>query len=388
MRRLMHSFFSLQRQTSGAKFIPFVDGIRFLAILPVVILHANERLTRYVLNTALSSFESEVSYLISRGAIGVMIFFTLSGFVLSLPYATGKKQVKFKSYLSRRLTRLEPPYIFWMTVFALILLIKTNMPLAEFLGHYLSSIFYLHNIIYQEFPIINPVAWSLEVEIQYYLLAPFLALAYFKREKLLARRTVLISVIAGYIIVQHLLDWQLQPFRASLLGQAQHFLVGMLMADYYINGIGKVKFNAFLIDLAGFLSLVVMMFTWTDELFKMIIFSVAMAVFFLSAFYGKYIPKLLSIKGITIIGGMCYTIYLTHLPLLEMFYSLIAKIGHSSSYLGSLTISLIFALPIVLFSSVIFYKFIERPFMMKDGFKEFIKNIKGLVRTKSTKTAI
>lgn len=49
MVQLSVIFNSLKRQTSGGKFIPIVDGIRFMAILPIVILHANERLIRYVL---------------------------------------------------------------------------------------------------------------------------------------------------------------------------------------------------------------------------------------------------------------------------------------------------------------------------------------------------
>ncbi len=388
MKSLITLFNSLKRETSGGKFIPFVDGIRFVAILPVVALHANERLIRYVMQEEPMGWEGELSYLISRGAIGVMIFFALSGFVLSLPFAKGVKQFSFKKYVSRRLTRLEPPYIFWMTLFALVLLFKSGGAIAEVFPHYLASIFYLHNVIYQDFPIINPVAWSLEVEIQYYLLAPFLAMFYFKFQNILKRRIGLFMSIVGFIALQHQMSWQFAPFRASLLGQAQHFLVGMFMADIYIHGIKRIQFNAYLLDVLGTLSIVVMMFTWTDEMNKMILFSVATGVFFLSAFYGKYIPKLLSIKGITIIGGMCYTIYLTHLPLLELIYSLIAKIGHSTSYVISLTISLIIALTAVLLSSVIFYKFIERPFMKKDGFKEFIEKFKGLFKAKSTKTAI
>jgi len=388
MKKLSSLLNSLKRETAGGKFIPFVDGIRFLAILPVVILHANERLIRYVLPEEPTGVEGEISYLISRGAIGVMIFFALSGFVLSLPFAKGVKEFSFKKYLKRRLTRLEPPYIFWMTIFALIFLIKSGSQLADMIPHYLASIFYLHNVIYQEFPMINPVAWSLEVEIQYYLLAPFLALFYFKFQQIRNRRIGLSLIIVGFITIQHLLGWQFQPFRASLLGQAQHFLVGMLAADFYIHGIKKFKISPYTLDILGVLSLVTMMFTWTDELFKMIIFSTATLVFFLSAFNGKVIPKILSIKWIAVIGGMCYTIYLTHLPLLELIYSFIAKFGHSSSYLISLTISLIIALAAVLFSSVVFYKFIEKPFMKRDGFKEFITRIKKLGRTKRAETAL
>ena len=127
MKQLKKFYNSLIRDTAGKQYLAFVDGIRFMAIMPVVLLHANERLLRYVVpENLLSSFEHEFSYVLSRGAIGVMIFFTLSGFILSLPFAKGA-ELKYRSYIIRRLTRIEPPYIFWMSFFALILWAKSGM---------------------------------------------------------------------------------------------------------------------------------------------------------------------------------------------------------------------------------------------------------------------
>ena len=84
---------NLKRPNSGRAYLPFVDGIRFVAILPVVILHANERFLRYVYGEHnLEGATEQVSYLISRGAIGVMIFFALSGFVLALPFALSSSE--------------------------------------------------------------------------------------------------------------------------------------------------------------------------------------------------------------------------------------------------------------------------------------------------------
>lgn len=366
MQKVIQFFNSLKRDTSGKRYLPFVDGIRFMAIIPVVMLHASERLERYVVSPT-TGFEQELAYVISRGAVGVMIFFALSGFILSLPFANQYSSFSYKSYLGKRLTRLEPPYIFWMTLFGIIFLLKSQLGFIEISGHYLASIFYVHNIAYGEFSVINPVAWSLEVEIQYYLLAPFLAMSYFRLPDLKYRRLLLLCLTTLFIMFQHVNGWQLLPARASLLGQLQHFLVGLLMADIYVNSPKWHKTKNLFWDTVGLISIVTLMFTWTEELGKSLIFMLALIGVFTAALKGKLFHRVLTYHWIAIIGGMCYTIYLTHLPLLELVYSLIGKFGYSTPYWVQLTISLIIAIPLVLLSSMIFYKFIEQPFMRKDA---------------------
>jgi peptidoglycan/LPS O-acetylase OafA/YrhL len=365
IKSMKNYFGSLQRSTSSGKFIPFVDGLRFLAIMPVVLQHASERLMKYNPNISLMGWEEEAHFLISRGAIGVFIFFALSGFILSLPFAGKPKPFNYGKYLGRRLTRLEPPYIFWMSLFAVILLIQSNIPLGQLIEHWIASLFYVHTAAYGEFSIINPVAWSLEVEIQYYLLAPFMAMAYFRQPDVKFRRWALIVLMILFLGYQHAFGWQVFPIKASILGHLQHFLIGMLMADLYKNETDWVNKKHVIWDFIAPIAILVMAYTWTEQLGKTIIMNMAMAAIFLAAFKGKYFVKFLSIKWITVIGGMCYTIYLIHLPILELVYSLIGDFGQSSDLSLQLSISLIIALPVVLISSVIGYKTIEQPFMKR-----------------------
>ena len=355
---------SLQRATASGRFIPFVDGLRFLAILPVVLVHSSERLFKYNPEVkAEGTWEEQLEFLISRGAIGVFIFFALSGFILSLPYASGKRPVAYRQYLGKRLTRLEPPYIFWMLLFALIFMWQSGTSVGFILPHLLASLTYTHTLIYGEFSVINPVAWSLEVEIQYYLLAPFLAVGYFKLNSKRLRRSLLIIGVILFLLVQHVLSWHLFPLKATLLGHFHEFLIGMLMADLYKNETGWLQRKSIIWDFMAPVSLLVMAYTWTEELGKTFLMSLALATLFMAALKGKYFPALLSLKPLTLIGGMCYTIYLIHLPLLELLYSFIAKIGQPASYSGQLSISLLIALPVVLLSSMIAYRTIEQPFM-------------------------
>lgn len=384
MRRFIDFWNSLLRSPNSGNYIPFIDGFRFLAIAPVIFQHANERLLKYSASASnQSGWEQMLSFLISRGTIGVFIFFAISGFVLTMPYAKGNRTLNYKTYISRRLTRIEPPFIFWISFFALILLLQSNLGFGKVLAHYFATLTYTHSIIYGEYSIINPVAWSLEVEIQFYLIAPFIALLYFNQKDGFVRRSFLIIFLIAYITFQYVLGWNLHPLKATLLGHLQHFLIGMLAADLYVNRktIGRIK--PWVWDALAPVILLVMAFTWTEEYYKTLIFNSALMLLLMAGFNGHYFNKFLSVKWITIIGGMCYTIYLIHLPLLELLYSVIGSFGYSSPYWLQLSISLIIAIPIVLFSSMIFFKTIEKPFMKPAGFKNLLSSIKGIVSEKT-----
>ncbi len=76
----MNNFFytlpeKLARITSGGKIIREIDGLRFLAIFPVVIQHLSERLERSTLVSFAPGNELEVAtFFTNRGFIGVYIF--------------------------------------------------------------------------------------------------------------------------------------------------------------------------------------------------------------------------------------------------------------------------------------------------------------------------
>lgn len=107
----------LQRITSSGKFIPEIDGLRFLAILSVVLFHINGLILIYdkhVINKN-NIIYNFINYILSHCYLGVPLFFVISGFILSMPFANyylkGQNKPELKKYFVRRLTRLEPPYI-------------------------------------------------------------------------------------------------------------------------------------------------------------------------------------------------------------------------------------------------------------------------------------
>jgi len=363
----------LKRETANGQYLPLVDGLRFLAIMPVIVQHVSERLVRHsTVEFSTPIQQDQLAFLASRGTIGVFIFFAISGFMLTLPFARhhmeGAKAPSLKQYFTRRFTRIEPPYLVWMTVFAVVLLVQGAWSLGDMFPHWLASCFYLHNFIYGEYSVINPVAWSLEIEIQFYLIAPWLVGLFFSIKNAKYREWALLGSIFGFVALQHAMGWQYFPFKPTLLGQMQHFLVGIWLADKYLTKWQKSPSAKIAWDLAVVPALLVMAYTWTEEFAKSWVFAVALMVVFVAAFRGKIFSQLLRNQWVAIIGGMCYTIYLTHLPMVEMQMIFTKNLQLTNHYLPNLLLQLAIALPLILTSSAVFYLLLEKPFMKKQPF--------------------
>jgi len=368
--------YSLLRKTQNGKIIREIDGLRFLAILPVVLQHLSERMIRNFQHSWSQPIENNPwAFAVSRGSIGVLLFFAISGFVLSIPFIkTAEKGGgwSYKRYLSRRITRIEPPYLIWMTVFFLVLLFRLEYPIVELVQHYLASIFYVHNIVYDDFSIINPVAWSLEIEIQFYLIAPFLVFLLFRVRNYQLRSLVLLGGTLVFVSLQHLMGWQYAPYKFSLLGQLPHFLIGIWLADLYLNR--KTSWRQTISwDLIGMGAFIIMMYTWTEEYGKTLVFLCALILLFLSAFRGKYLNYFFCRPWIVALGGMCYTIYLIHLPLLELVILYTRGITFTSFYLVNFALQSLILLPVIATISILCYLLLERPFMDKKWPGKFIR---------------
>ena len=237
-----------KRITSNQLYFPEIDGIRFLAILLVILFHAHGYFVQKTKVNFVEPAESHawIDNFLSKGDRGVELFFVLSGFILCMPFAhqyiNNGKKVQLKKYYLRRVTRLEPPYILAITgIFLLQLVMKVNpdhFSMGELLQHYFASLTYSHGLIYQRTPIITVVAWSLEIEIQFYVLAPL----FFRLLSLgkIQRRTIIVAAILGFVTLQH---FYMPTFLVlSIYRVIQYFLIGILLADMFVSGTGAEFF--------------------------------------------------------------------------------------------------------------------------------------------------
>ena len=374
----------LSRITSSGNYIAEVDGLRFMAIMPVLLQHLSERTQRYsTVDWASPLATDPVAFWASRGTIGVFIFFAISGFILGLPFAKqyihNSKPVHLKSYFWRRVTRLEPPYIFWMTCFFFILLIKSGGVSTELFAHWGASLAYLHNIVYADYSVINPVAWSLEIEIQFYILAPLLAWLFFRWQQVWLRRGLMISGIVGILFAQQYFGWVAVPYKLTILWQLHYFLIGFLVADWYL-GVGQEKAKqpgSWLLDVLAIGGIIAMGLTWSADLPKRMLFSLALLVFMLAGFNGRWFRSFLRLRWIAIIGGMCYTIYLIHLPLMEGLVPFTSRIVIGDQFWVNLVLQLLLVLPVVFVVSAAGFLFLEKPCMDKHWPKKLWAWFKG-----------
>ena len=356
----------LSRVTSRKEFIPEVDGIRFVAIVAVVTYHAVIQLNiwRGTYKPGYSEGHGFLAHLIGMGFYGVPMFFTLSGFVVALPFARhvlkNAAAPNLKRYYLRRLTRIEPPY----------LLALTAMYLAwgegwRYLPNYMASLIYSHRYIYGGMNPFASVTWSLEIEVVFYVLAPWLAVIYwikFRYPRWLVQ-LMLMGTLSYFGIYWMGPDLRM---RLTFLEMLPYFLAGMLFADFYVSGLLRHS-EHFAWDLLvagsvwGILTIVgatltsVWTFNWLLPFLTML--------FFIGIFKGKLANWLMRLRPVTLIGGMCYSIYLWHnLILSEALFRGWRYLSHASYGLG-LAVCCLVMVPAVILASVPIYVLLERPFM-------------------------
>lgn len=143
---------------------PLVDSLRAIAALGVLLYHVS-----FVSNTAIGG-------LLSHGDAGVALFFSISGFLLYRPFVSarlnGARRPTVRAYMRRRLLRIIPAYWLALTVLA----IHPGLS-GVFTSHFWVYYGFLQN--YNPFFTFGgiPPAWTLCIEITFYLALPLYAFA-------------------------------------------------------------------------------------------------------------------------------------------------------------------------------------------------------------------
>ena len=369
----------LRRIIANGKFIPEIDGLRFIAIMSVLLYHIHTFLVGKNLNQyEVNQNNNYVPKFISNGSLGVELFFVISGFVLGLFFAKAyrnNKHVDHKSYFLRRLTRLEPPYIMSMVLLFFASVFVTNsLAFQEAIKSFFASIFYIHNIVYPGiYPKLMTVAWSLEVEVQFYILAPVLGLL-FKIRSGVNRKILLIVLCIIFPFLSYLFPL---PF-ISLYEYLAYFLLGFLITDIYLDQQELTTSNRFGV-LASIIVLVLLIAFYQLDVIKhtldYLYYSLIHLVLLFGVFYLVLIKRnvnFLKLNWVSNIGGACYSIYLLHFPIISIFGNQLVRFQITENKLIDNLIYGFLLLVIVLFLTGIFYIFIERPCMDKEWPKKLI----------------
>ena len=378
--------------TSSGVFVPNFDGLRFIAIALVVLFHAWQE-AQNMSGAVLP--QTSLFNVVSVGWVGVTLFFAISGFVLALPFANhylrGARRPALRQYYLRRVTRLEPPYI--ICLLAYFAMKAVFLKQEGLFPHLLASLSYTHNAIYSDVSTINGLAWSLEVEVQFYLSAPLLAQV-FRVARPILRRGVL---VVGMVAIGILNNWVLAPGGTThslyLVPQLNYFLIGFLLADLFVTdmAMGKQISRSFGWDLLATAAWIAMFVTIHCFKVDSLLFPALIFIAYLGALRGILWNAFTSNPVIFTIGGMCYTIYLWHNLVLEVLMRKLHLSNYICEWAGTRWFwSLYFPATslCVLATCGILFAVFEKPFMIKTWPQDFANWILGLLLRAPRATAL
>lgn len=318
------------------KKIPAITGIRGVAACWVVLFHAftmetnlpNAHLPAPII--ALSK-----TWFISRGYLGVDLFFILSGFVLFLIYRKRLRTAKYselKKFVIGRIFRIFPLHWFVLICMVSVFVLfgwQLSWPVD---GPYTAKTFMLSVLLVQSWvgmpTVWNGPAWSLSNELLAYILFPFLVPGIWRvRSGWVAAALILgaFSVLGAACIIYH------QPGFAHLkhfgiLRCLMEFPAGMLLCHLFERNRFTAKTASGFFVAGAFLLVIAMIDINLDPMallaFSLLIISCAIGSPIVNAILGNPICRWL--------GDISFSIYLIHFSLLSVC-ARIAAIYHPGS---------------------------------------------------------
>ena len=214
-----------------ASWWPALTGLRGIAAAGVVLLHA------FMLGGSPEAVPAPIDYLFRIGWSGVDVFFTLSAFLLTLPFveahARGEPEPALRDYWRHRAWRILPA--FWVQLAIVFLLALAGFRAiaawqAPDAGNLAINALFLFNLVPGHGAAVLPW-WTLPVELGFYLLLPW-----FARLLRPARWAWLLLAIAASLawrwwVLHAGLPRELEVWWADHLpGRLHQFVVGMLAA--------------------------------------------------------------------------------------------------------------------------------------------------------------
>lgn len=370
----------LARVTTSGEIIREIDGFRAIAIGMVILHHL---LALYLQNTGRFGYvlipaawstlraADPVIRALYPSFLGVQLFFVISGFVLGLPFARhylrGHKKPQPRAYFLRRVTRLEPPYILAATVFFVARCFTGNV--LDLLPHFVATLFYSHSILYGAPSVIEGIFWSLEVEVQFYILAPLLAMLFSIRNAV-ARRFVLVAIIYGWaMLASQVTAVTSSRLSLTLVGYGHYFMAGFLLVEVYLSWLEDRAFTPS--ELWDFVAVAcgvaLNAVYWTNQSWRYVwTMPFIIVLLYVALFRGRFGGPLMRARPVYLIGGMCYTTYLYHIGLLGILSAQSMKLWNASiPFAADLAVQGLALVPVVLAICAVIYYYTEKPFMVK-----------------------
>lgn len=385
----------VRARTSDRAFFPCLDGLRAIAALSVVVHHVG---------AATGNYEREFfGPLAGHMDIGVTVFFLLSGFLLYRPFVLAhledRPMANVRRFYRRRALRIVPAYWFALTVFIVVFGTVKVHSFAEGLAFYTFT-----QIYFRDWALSGMVqAWTLCVEVSFYLFLPLLAMAIRKlaipRARRLRFELTLVAVLfmVGWTVKIVLLWHPIAqgPAELWLPAQLDLFALGMGLAvvsaakewsgwePRWTVRVGAVPGVCWI--LAGLTFVVgsevvgnardLLVFTKSQTLGKAVYYALAALLLLLPAVFGpqdrSVVRRFLRAEVMAWLGLVSYGIYLWHKDIIDLLAPPDSRWGlpvvrdwvPHPTFLSILVLTLIFSIAAAAAS----WYFLERPIVRLGG---------------------
>ena len=326
-----------------------IDGLRALAVLPVIFYHAG-----------VPGF--------SGGYFGVDIFFVISGYLITsiLLGELNKNKFSIVNFYERRARRILPALFFMLIVTTIAgFLLLSPSDLKDFGKGLLSVVAFSSNIFYyldidyfstasEEILLLH--TWSLAVEEQFYIFFPLLLL-FFKRKNTTMIWTLWAIAISSFGLALISADVNPQANFYLLQTRAWELIAGALIAIHLVPAKGRPNPYKTILSLAGLL----MILTATLLLPSGIphpsyptLLPVIGTVLVIAYSQNTPVSHLLSNRLLVGIGLISYPLYLWHQPIFA--FVRIKSLGEPSE------LALAMAIVLTTIMAYVSYRYIETPF--------------------------
>lgn len=342
-------------------YFPHVDGLRTLAVIPVVLFHLN-------------------SILCPGGYTGVDVFFVISGYLIigGIIKSLDNSTFSLSDFYKRRFKRIIPAYIAMVSLVTLFGMLVYPYPQLKELGDsavasalYISNFYYVFNFNTYFSPDIKNNAllnlWSLSVEEQFYLFIPLFFLILFKIKRKFIFPSVMMILFLSLALAIYCQGRPSQQLSFYMLpSRSWEFLVGGALAM-----IGKPSrdfrlWGSLLAVLGFMLCLFPYVFYVSTTSFPGVtaIPPVMGAALLIRYGFMGITGSLLQSRPFVFIGKISYSFYLLHWPIIVFYRYVLFDNLSWYDYLSAFGLSFVLA--------YVFWKWIETPFRTKNWSSKFV----------------
>jgi peptidoglycan/LPS O-acetylase OafA/YrhL len=351
-------------------YFPNLNGLRFIAALFVFIHHLEQFKYLYKID----NFWNYYPFIKLIGKLGVVLFFVLSGFLITYLLLAEEKlnsQINIKKFYIRRILRIWPLY-FLVLFFGLFIFPNLNFIATPFFNQEIFNnnpfkiilvfLFFLPNLAYGIFGLIPYVShtWSIGTEEQFYLIWP--VLLKFTKNKL----RIIVLVIIFYLTFKFLLFTNFLnfiPFKNLILEFWLSFnidcmAIGGLFSYLLFN---KSKLLRFFLNKFSFYFILILvcffLFSGINFLFfHYEVYAILFGIIILNLSSNNSFSRILENKVFNFLGKISFGIYMYH-PFAIILTINIFNYFNFINNLGILFLSFVVTLVLAGFSFFYFEKF-------------------------------